>query len=76
LYNVEEFMKLLFLLCLEAFMVTEFNKIFSSRQLCQGVIHTWTQLSARDSIEFLFLAYSTNPLHSVTINLCDKRSPI
>ena len=66
-------MQLLFLLCLEAFMVTEFNKVFSSRELCQGVIHTLkgvihtlTQLPAKDSIGFLFLACSTNPLHSLS----------
>ena len=59
-------MQLLFPLCLEAFMVTEFNKIFSSRQLCQSVIHTLTQLSAGDSIGFLFLACSTNPLHALS----------
>jgi len=52
-------------------MVKEFNKIFSVRQLRQGVIQTLMLLSdGEDVIGFLFLACHTNPLHFLLPSIC------
>jgi hypothetical protein len=52
-------------------MVKEFNKIFSVRQLRQGVIQTLMQLpDLEDVIGILFLACRTNPLHSLLPSIC------
>ena len=55
LHDTQEVTESVFLICLEAFTVTNFNKILSGRRLNQNVkIFQQTQLSAQDFNECMF----------------------